>query len=77
MSIDYGKIKKIMTEGRWTTFSLSAAANVPQPTVWKVVNGRQSPSVESFARLCKALGIQIDDVIIDDASRVAGPKQAA
>jgi DNA-binding phage protein len=55
-----------MKENRWNTFSLSLAAKVPQPTIYRTLKGRTIPTIDTLQRICNVLGLRIDDVLIPD-----------
>ena len=46
------------------SFQLSLAARVPQPTIYRTLSGRSVPRPETLHRLCRTLGLRIEEVLL-------------
>ena len=61
--IDTQKLKKLMDDEGWNSRTLSAVSGVPPSTVWRTVRGKSTPTLETLAKICRALKIRVRDVL--------------
>ena len=64
--IDTVKLNKLLKARQWTDFDLSLAARVPQATVYRMRKGRTVPRVDNLQRICKALDVEISQILLPD-----------
>lgn len=58
------KMKELRSEKGWTQSDLAKESNVPVTTVAKIEGGFiKNPTIEKLAKIAKALGITVDELI--------------
>lgn len=63
-----GKIKEMRMKRGWTQKELSDRSGVPQPMISDIESGKvPNPTIGTVARLSKALGCFIEDLITEKA----------
>lgn len=49
-------------ERGWTQAAIAATAGITRPQLANIEAGRSWPSVETFAHLCRAIGVRMDEM---------------
>lgn len=49
-----------------TQAALAAAVGITQPYLAQIEHDKRSPDVKTYAKLAKALGVLIDDLVVED-----------
>ena len=49
-----------------TQAALAAAVGITQPYLAQIEHDKRSPDVKNYAKLAKALGVLIDDLVVED-----------
>lgn len=62
------KIEKLMEERKLTVESLATSAGLTREYVTKVKNGKQVPTLTSFEKLCSALEVEPNDLLLNKKS---------
>lgn len=57
------KLKRHRIKAGLTQYELATKAKVSQPTITQIESGRRTPSLQSLARICVALGVDMGEVI--------------
>ena len=69
------KLYNAMVRRGLTQHRLATEANVSNSEISRILNGKSSPSLEYAARICRVLGISLDD-LADDAREVISKDRA-
>ena len=56
-------LRAAMVRNRWDQLDLEKASGVPQPTISRVLNGKNDPALSVVTRLAKALKTSIDALV--------------
>lgn len=62
------KILKLLDQKNMTIEELAEIANLSRKFVGNVINQRQSPTLDSFEKICAALEVTPNDLLISDKS---------
>ena len=60
---------KIIDQRKLTLEGVSEAAGLSRKFVGNIVNGKQVPTLESFEKLCTALELEPNDLLLSDKSK--------
>ncbi len=55
--------------GRWTQARLAAEVGISEGYLWKIENGKQSPSVEVVERIAEVLEVSLSFLILGDGTQ--------
>ena len=69
--LDSKLLRRTMYELGLSTYQVAAAAGLPQPTVSTIMLGQRKPSAERLKAICDVLDLDINDVFISDAEKMA------
>ena len=56
-----GRIKELMKQKGWNTYTLAMEAGLTTSTLYGVMNGRTQPTIVTIESLCIALNISLSD----------------
>ena len=56
-----GRIKELMKQKGWNTYTLAMEAGLTTSTLYGVMNGRTQPTIITIESLCIALNISLSD----------------
>lgn len=60
------RIRELRDAEGWSLKELERRSGVDRGTIWRVEQGRQSPSVDKAAALAKALGVSLDELHVPE-----------
>jgi transcriptional regulator with XRE-family HTH domain len=63
-TVDVERIERARILNGWTRRQLGAAANVDPKTLNDMCNGRRRPHLGTVQAVCRALGLQLADVVM-------------
>ena len=72
--LDLEKLNELIKSGRWTSRSLALAAGIGQASVWRTMQGKTSPSLDTLSKICGVLEVPVSELIVE--SRPAVKKAA-
>lgn len=58
------RLRQIMETNRWNSKQLAEAAGLCPTAISHFINGRRKPSLDTFKKLCEAMGVEAD-VLLD------------
>ena len=70
------KILKIVNERNLTLESLSEAAGLSRKFIGNIANRKQVPTLDSFERICAALQLEPNDLLLSEKSKQPGKSEA-
>lgn len=70
------KLLKIIDERNMTLESLSEAAGLSRKFIGNVTSGKQVPTLNSFERICSALELEPNDLLINSKSKTTDKSKA-
>ena len=70
------KILKIVNERNLTLESLSEAAGLSRKFIGNIANRKQVPTLDSFERICSALQLEPNDLLLSEKSKLPGKSEA-
>lgn len=65
------KLLKIIDERKLTLESVADASKLSSRFISNIISGRQKPTLESFEKICSALQLEPNDLLINEKSRQA------
>ena len=68
--LDLQKLNELIKSGRWTSRSLALAAGVGQASVWRTMQGKTSPSLETLAKICGVLKVPVSELIVEGGQQI-------
>ena len=68
--LDLQKLNELIKSGRWTSRSLALAAGVGQASVWRTMQGKTSPSLETLAKICGVLKVPVSELIVEGGPEI-------
>ena len=63
------KLLKIIDERDMTLVSLAEASGLTREFIGKIASGKQVPTLNSFEKICSALELEPNDLLINDKSK--------
>lgn len=64
------KIRQYRIERNWTEYQLAEKSELPQSTISSWYRKKQTPTIQSMEKICKAFGITLAQFFTDEDSEI-------
>jgi transcriptional regulator with XRE-family HTH domain len=65
-ALDREKLTRLIEEGDWTPRRLALATGLAHASIWRTLQGRTTPNLDTLAKICAVLRVRVSEVLVEE-----------